>query len=416
MTVVLCPLVVGALVPLRSGRSVSSLRAEAGGSSRRPRHFSLLRQSKVPKRKATRSQGHFVVPCAARARWGLAKLASLKQTRALIHLSLRCSALPHGKGGIGCGRACERADEISCGAASSSAGGPVLIVLSRAPAPDRAAKQPRPPSKTTRRRCAAAAVGSRPHPPVGHGEQRRLGRIKGSRLFERSEFSETPPKLSSAADPAQQGVHVGSPFFAYFLWRDKESEAPAGAQSRPPPSNKASNRMSEAPPMASIHTVDAVAKQQPSAPKQGNRPIEQSNQSSMGHISPKKPLSIPPQIPNPMHQRAPTNHLQSPRQQRNIVVKTAMAGRLTDVGQGGEHLVVVQHLQTAGQLAVGHGAVPGAQGFAGGGGAVPGVFVLLGVEHALQTQDGGAAVGLQGVGDEVQQRFSVHQGGVVGPL
>jgi len=94
---------------LRSVASVLFLRAEAGGSSRRPRHFSLLRQSKVPKRKATRSQGHFVVPCGARARWGLAKLASLKQTRALIHLSLRCSALPHGASGIGCGRACEGA-------------------------------------------------------------------------------------------------------------------------------------------------------------------------------------------------------------------------------------------------------------------------------------------------------------------
>src|SRR5450830_871042 len=98
--------------------------------------------------------------------------------------------------------------------------------------------------QTARRRCKAAAVG--PRPPVGHGEQRRLGRIKGSRLFERSEFSETPPKLSSAADPAQQGVHVGSPFFAYFLWRDKESEAPAGAQSRPPPSNKQQNPQSAA--------------------------------------------------------------------------------------------------------------------------------------------------------------------------
>src|SRR5450830_1187380 len=94
---------------LRSEASALRLKAEAGGSSRRPRHFSLLRQSKVPKRKATRSQGHFVVPCGARARWGLAKLASLKQTRALIHLSLRCSALPHGASGIGCGRACEGA-------------------------------------------------------------------------------------------------------------------------------------------------------------------------------------------------------------------------------------------------------------------------------------------------------------------
>src|SRR5450830_101425 len=108
---------------LRSEASALRLKAEAGGSSRRPRHFSLLRQSKVPKRKATRSQCHFVVPCAARARWGLAKLASLKQTRALIHLSLRCSALPHGTSGIGYGRACERADEISHGGASSGAGG-----------------------------------------------------------------------------------------------------------------------------------------------------------------------------------------------------------------------------------------------------------------------------------------------------
>src|SRR5450830_721530 len=225
---------------LRSEASALRLKAEAGGSSRRPRHFSLLRQSKVPKRKATRSQGHFVVPCAARARWGLAKLAALKQTRALIHLSLRCSALPHGASGIGYGRACEGTDEISRASASSSADVPVPDVLGRAPVRPRAAIE------TNRRRCAAAAVGSRPHPPVGHGEQRRLGRKKGSRLFERSEFSETPPKLSSAADPAQQGVHVGSPFFAYFLWRDKESEAPAGAQSRPPPSNKQQNLQSAA--------------------------------------------------------------------------------------------------------------------------------------------------------------------------
>ena len=230
-----CPLACGFVVPLRSEASALWLRAEAGGSSRRPSHFLLLRQKKVAKEKATRSQGHFVVPCAARARGVPAKLAALRQTRGLIPLALRCSALPHGEVGIGCGRACERTDEISLAGASCSAGVTVLIVLGRAPVRPRAATQPRPPIETKRRRCAAAAVGSRSPPPVGHGEQRRLGRIKGSRLFERSEFSETPPKLSSAADPAQQGVHVGSPFFAYFLWRDKESEAPAGAQSRPPP-------------------------------------------------------------------------------------------------------------------------------------------------------------------------------------
>ncbi len=238
MDAVPCPLVAGSVLPLRSVSAALCSRAEAGGSSRRPSHFLLLRQKKVAKEKATRSQGHFVVPCAARARWGLAKLASLKQTRALIHLALRCSALPHGASGIGSGRACEGTDEIRSACASSGAGVSLFDVLGRAPMCPRAAKQPRPPIETNRRRCAAAAVGSRTPPPVGHGEQRRLGRIKGSRLFERSEFSETPPKLSSAADPAQQGVHVGSPFFAYFLWRDKESEAPAGAQSRPPTSTE----------------------------------------------------------------------------------------------------------------------------------------------------------------------------------
>ena len=232
---------------LRSVPSASCLRAEAGGSSRRPSHFLLLRQKKVAKEKATRSQGHFVVPCAARARGVPAKLAALKQTRGLIPLALRCSALPHGASGIGYGRACERTGESTCGGASNGAGAHLFDVLGRALALHRAAKQPCPLIETNRRRCAAAAVFS--HPPVGHGEQRRLGRKKGSRLFERSEFSETPPKLSSAADPAQQGVHVGSPFFAYFLWRDKESEAPAGAQSRPPTSNKQQTDQSAAAPL-----------------------------------------------------------------------------------------------------------------------------------------------------------------------
>ena len=229
-------LVRGLASPLRSETSALCFRSEAGIAARRPPHF-LCFAKESKQRKATRSQGHFVVPCAARARGVPAKLAALKQTRGLIPLALRCSALPHGASGCGGGRACERTDEGGSAGASSGAGISALVVLGRALAPIRAAKQPRLLIETNRRRCAAAAVGSRPPPPVGHGEQRRLGRKKGSRLFERSEFSETPPKLSSAADPAQQGVHVGSPFFAYFFWRSKKSEAPAGAQSRPPPFN-----------------------------------------------------------------------------------------------------------------------------------------------------------------------------------
>src|SRR5450830_1898142 len=127
----------GALLPLRSGGFALCLKAEAGIAARRPPHF-LCFAKESKQRKATRSQGHFVVPCAARARWGLAKLAALKQTRALIHLSLRCSALPHGASGIGYGRACEGTDEISRASASSSADVPVPDVLGRAPVCPRA--------------------------------------------------------------------------------------------------------------------------------------------------------------------------------------------------------------------------------------------------------------------------------------
>jgi hypothetical protein len=53
----------------------------------------------------------------------------------------------------------------------------------------------------------------------------------GPQLFERSEFCGPPPESSTAGFPQRSGgtQTVGSPFFAYFLWRSKESESPAGA-------------------------------------------------------------------------------------------------------------------------------------------------------------------------------------------
>src|SRR6218665_3261390 len=55
---------------------------------------------------------------------------------------------------------------------------------------------------------------------------------QGARMFERSEFARTPPGPSNAACPQRKRRvdESGSLFFAYFLWRDKESEAPAGAR------------------------------------------------------------------------------------------------------------------------------------------------------------------------------------------
>ena len=58
------------------GARVFSLVAFVGRfSARRPSYFSLLRQRKVPKRKASRSPGRFAAPCAARNKRGRAELA-----------------------------------------------------------------------------------------------------------------------------------------------------------------------------------------------------------------------------------------------------------------------------------------------------------------------------------------------------
>ncbi|WP_296360478.1 hypothetical protein, partial [Ralstonia sp.] len=52
-------------------------------------------------------------------------------------------------------------------------------------------------------------------------------------LSERSEFGSFP----SPRQKSKEGVAIsGAPFFAYFLWQDKESEsAPAGDETRDEP-------------------------------------------------------------------------------------------------------------------------------------------------------------------------------------
>jgi hypothetical protein len=54
------------------------------------------------------------------------------------------------------------------------------------------------------------------------------GRKKEGGLFERSEFA----SFSARLQKFKEGVAIsGAPFFAYFLWQDKESEsAPAGGE------------------------------------------------------------------------------------------------------------------------------------------------------------------------------------------
>ncbi|MGN5351992.1 hypothetical protein ACQ4P5_07565 [Ralstonia sp. L16] len=56
---------------------------------------------------------------------------------------------------------------------------------------------------------------------------------KEGRLFERSEFA-SPPSLRQKFK--ESFAISGAPFFAYFLWQDKESEsAPAGDETRDEP-------------------------------------------------------------------------------------------------------------------------------------------------------------------------------------
>ena len=102
--------------------------------------------------------------------------------------------------------------------------------------------------------------------PSGRAEKRRAWGGRGSaacrascsdllRMFERrerseqSEFRSAAPRPSIAGCPQRsEGTRpVGSPFFAYFLWRDKESRSPAGANSRPaapPPHHPSKARQS----------------------------------------------------------------------------------------------------------------------------------------------------------------------------
>ena len=62
---------------------------------------------------------------------------------------------------------------------------------------------------------------------LGGAEERRLGRMKWSQLFERSEFCDHPPKLSTAGYPAKRDTAAGGRFFAYFLIAKSKAHQPA---------------------------------------------------------------------------------------------------------------------------------------------------------------------------------------------
>ena len=138
-----------------------------GVSSRRPSSFSLLRQRKGTKRKATPCTGPAAQGCSAllgQDGKGL-KLAlgtGLKQSPLLVRLGLRCSTVQKGPKVTG---------QSNASNTGNTAGGERASRVSGEPT----------------RRCAA----SRGDSPVASGEERRAGRDQKGRLFEsrtRGEF------------------------------------------------------------------------------------------------------------------------------------------------------------------------------------------------------------------------------------
>ncbi len=164
-------------------------------SPRRARYFLLLRQKKVPKEKASRVRRPCAAHrarCVARSRREIRKLALRAQT--CVSLFPPAPAL----------------------LASAHGGG-----------------EPNTKSQyTTRTRHGASlwssAVGF--FLPCGCAEKRSGRRIKRRACLSAASLRGSRLARASQVASAQPGSQTpGSPFFAYFLWRRKESRSPAGA-------------------------------------------------------------------------------------------------------------------------------------------------------------------------------------------
>jgi len=173
-------------------RAAGPLLDSGAGGCPAASNFLLLRQKKVTKEKATRSLGPSAslrATCGARAKRGLAKLATLRfaqTTRSLIRLSLRSSAQP-GRGN----RDRERGQIQTRTRHGVSLWFSVFGVLS-------------------------SAVGYSVFlpPPLVYAPRSGGSGGSGIALSERSEFSETPPEPSTAGCPQRSGgtQTPGSPF------------------------------------------------------------------------------------------------------------------------------------------------------------------------------------------------------------
>ena len=217
-------------------------RAGAGCSPRRARHFSLLRQRKVPKRKATPSLRP--LRCATGQTCGGAVAGCAVELALLLRSAARTATASqitkHGRTGAHATPQPPRRRRSQQGVNSQTAIRVFAALDPEIAAP--CARRLRPQQRAERsngpRCCLAVWL---PHPLcMRRGAQRPAD--QGSRLSERSEFERDPAGREHRRLPrsAAQGTQtVGSPSFAFFSWRRKKRRCPAGGTSRQTASSKA---------------------------------------------------------------------------------------------------------------------------------------------------------------------------------
>ena len=69
-------------------------------------------------------------------------------------------------------------------------------------------------------------------PSPGAVESERILAGEGCAMFERSEFAPAAKIRVDEGSLAQPNLQPGSPFFAYFIWRSKESKWPRGHEAQ----------------------------------------------------------------------------------------------------------------------------------------------------------------------------------------
>ena len=174
-------------------------------SPRRATHFLLLRQKKVSKEKASLSQGRCAVPCAARVRWGRSQTRLSPQTCArlippapalLSPVSMASEANSQLRSlafGIANSHQRQRHQHLDASTGERAPEGEAVPALAIAAVP------------------SSAALGG-----------------SGLALFERSEFSQTPPDASSAGNREAARTQARLSFAYFSLAKQRKVSRPPG--------------------------------------------------------------------------------------------------------------------------------------------------------------------------------------------